>query len=139
MSLGLDVSIAVFIFGLFWVLLFIPLPGIDKTTSITVQGEEYGVKFLYNSTLPEGDYWGSNDIISGETRLATRWLPTIQFISTCSHEFQHLKFELDQPELTTEEEHERMDGLQDSILPWNWQPECIGLLDERFSFLPVLQ
>jgi len=120
-----------------WIVLFIPMPGVNAETSIDVQDESYSVEFLNSSTLPDGDYWGSHDMMSNEIRLATGWLPTYQFMSTCSHEVQHLEYDLEGDRtgdhLTTVEEHERMSGLGDRILPWNWEVQCVSLLPNRFN------
>jgi len=49
-----------------WIVLFIPMPGVNAETSIDVQDESYSVEFLNSSTLPDGDYWGSHDMMSNE-------------------------------------------------------------------------
>jgi len=120
-----------------WIILFAPLPGVNGETEVTVMDESFSVELLEISTLPEGDYVGSHNIMTGEIRIATGWKPTYSFMSTCSHEVQHLEFEIMDENrdgfLTTEEEHNRMSGLGDKLLPWNWEHECLGLLDNRFN------
>jgi hypothetical protein len=137
LDLALNIAALFGVIIVLWIILFVPVPGLNGETEITVIDESYNVKFLESSTLPEGDHSGSHNIMTGEIRIATGWKPTYSFMSTCSHEVQHLKFEIMDENrdsfLTTEEEHQRMHGLGSKLLPWNWEHECLGLLDNRFN------
>jgi hypothetical protein len=137
LDLALDIAEFFGFLVVLWIVLFLPVPGFNGETEIAVKGDSYSVELLEDSTLPEGDYSGSHDIMTGEIRIATGWSPIYSFMSTCSHEVQHLEFEIMDENrdgfLTTEEEHQRMHGLGSKLLPWNWEHECLGLLDNRFN------
>lgn len=137
MNLGFDISISMILFGSSILIMLIPFFGVSETTSISVQDQNYTVEFIEEPTLPEGDYTGSHDIVSGKITIATGGKGVLPFMTTCSHEVRHLRFDLEdidrEDKLSTDEEHKKMSGLGSNFLPWNWQKECFGLLDERFS------
>jgi len=75
---------------------------------------------------------GSHSMVSNRIEIATDQQGLLRFVSTCSHEVQHFKFDVRDKKrsdpLTTPEEHRRM---PDYFLPWNWNRQCVSLADNR--------
>jgi hypothetical protein len=138
-NLGLDTSILMIIIGTFVLIGLTPLGGIDKETSISYEGESYKVSFVDSQSLSSSGYQGGGyDPVTNDIRIATGgfnggFLP---FMTNCNHEVRHLKFTVGnidrQDKISYEEQHERMEGLGHSMWPWNWQKQCVNLLDDRF-------
>ena len=114
---------------------FLPYYGVDKDTSMTINGSSYQVELQDGATLESGDYLGSHDILSNEIKIATGQQGFLSFMNTCSHEVRHLKFDLEdvnrEDPRTSQEEHELMNGWGSNYLPWNWQIQCFYLLPDR--------
>lgn len=128
--------------GLIGLILLIPLPGVSADTSLVFEGENYNFTLVDDSSVSsDAEVWGTHDISTNDIRVATEGLGVWPFMETCSHEVQHLQYDIEGGKtgnhLTTPEEHERMDGFRSDWFPWSWETQCIGLVPERMSFLAL--
>lgn len=139
MKLFEDVSILYFsiIGSLLFVTIF-PFYGVNAVASVTIDGNSYEVELQDGNTLESGNYIGGQNILTNEIKIATGRRGLLSFMNTCSHELRHLKYDLKdqnrEDPLTTEEEHELMNGLGSNWFPWNWQKQCLSLVPERTGF-----
>lgn len=118
--------------------LMINLNGINNRTVVNLENSSYNFTMLdqyylnSSSGNPNDTFVGVHEPDTNRIWVATDNRSIWEFISTCSHEVQHLKYDLNN-DLTTEEQHQRMEGLNDTIWPWNWHTECIKLVPQRLK------
>jgi len=138
-NLGLRLSELGIILCLIGLVSLIPLPGVSAETEVIFEGESYDFYLVNDSSVSDdAEVWGVHDMVTNEISVATKGLGVYPFMETCSHEVQHLQYDIEGDRtgdhLTTVEEHKRMDGLRSDWFPWSWETQCIGLLPERLSF-----
>lgn len=114
------------------VLLFFlfPLPGVSSTQYLNVSNVSTSVELVDVRDLSSnedglgtwGEYRGIGDG-EAEVVVATRGWPLFQFLSVCSHELQHVQGL----------SHSEMSVVGDFIVPWEWERECLGLVDSRLA------
>lgn len=134
MSLGFETYLAaVFLLALF----VVPLPGVQKETSIQVGDEDIEFELHENHTIYDGAIGRTYYLDGGSPRfakihVATDWRPLWDYLSTCSHEVKHVKLER-----SGKEEHEIIHnqevlGVLGGVLPpWAWERQCFNVLDDR--------
>jgi len=140
MNLGADFFAATFTISTIFLLTLIPLPGTNFESQATVQKQTANIEVKDSVFLEEDSkVVGTHDMVSDNIVLASGSKSTLQFLSLCNHEVRHFKFDVADRQredpLTTEEEHEKMSGLGDSVFPWNWQESCLKVTGQRFNSL----
>lgn len=109
----------------------IPLPGTSSTQTFNISSEQVDIILIDQPSIKvEEEEWnalGEYNLLHEEVKLATDWLPLAQFMSTCSHEVYHVKT----PEIGGSEDHKNMGLVFGFMPPWNWESECVKLLDNR--------
>lgn len=128
------------IYGVLLLLFFsllIPLPGTNSTQIIEIQEKNYTFELVDQNSLEtvyDSDVGaiGEFDLLEDKVTLATGKRNLFGFMSVCSHEIKHIK--LNGEGLTEKEEHDRISEVGGWIMPWNWEKQCVQLLDNRLSF-----
>lgn len=128
-NLGQEISLTILTASLLTLLLFLPLPGKDISTSISFEEKNYSFEMVDENTLEDGS-WGVHDMVSNDIKVATGNLPIYQFLSVCSHEVKHLKLSQTH-NLNTQQEHNLMKGVNSAWIPVNWETQCLKLLPQR--------
>lgn len=125
----------VMVFSAIWFISLLPIPGVDSSENINISDEEIKVSMIKESSIEvvnkDWNALGEYNIVNQEITLATDYLPLFQFFSTCSHEIKHVNFH--GKSMTTEEEHDRINQIGGWIMPWDWEKNCLQLLDNRLN------
>lgn len=133
------VSLSMISVGIIGLLSLVSLPGVNNETSFTYMNDSSTI-ILENKSFVDihngQKAFGVHNMLSDETRIATKGYSLSGFLSTCSHEVKHFKFDVEDQKkidpLTEPEEHNLMGN---TFLPWNWEKECVALVPERMHFL----
>lgn len=125
--------------GVLGLLGLVPLPGVDSTHNISYNGTNAELHLVDQQFLGEHDgleVLGTHNMVSDRIEIATDNHGLLRFLSVCSHEVKHFKFDVEDRKksdpLIESEEHELMGN---TFLPWNWESSCVNLVPERMNFL----
>jgi len=126
----LRIGIGLWVLALFSIA---PLPGVKSTDTLSFEDGDYTFNLVKENSL-DVEYADFRSIatlslLEDEVTIATGSRGLFDFMSTCSHEVKHIEFIGD--DLTEEEEHDRMSQIGGWIMPWDWESECVYLLDDR--------
>lgn len=137
MKLGYDITniflFSIILFLIVQLVMLIPLPGTTSSENIDVQGQNTSFKLINQTEIKvetiENNALGQYNILKQKVTIATDTHSMYGFLSTCSHEVKHVKT----PEKTGEELHKELNTFAGYLMIWDWEAECINLVDNRLN------